>query len=700
MKKILLTWGALAPALLFCQHTYRWNNSSPLWYHPSAWTPERTLPLPDDILEFEADATVAALPDADKIGALRIHNSATVYLSSLQPGNIIVGEGGINGPHFVVDAGAALHVTGSQPVSFHIAANATGQIGGAISFAGSEHRLTAASPGALVFHAGAGFTADAGFSGNAFGTMHLHSVVFEQGATYVSMSTTGSTPFGAPAPDAVVIFENGSNYIHRTNTPVPALAGRTYGNLIIEGNLNFAGIGSARNCTIQNNLHLKSGFLSFKPNTIATHTGNFLVKGDIICESEAWIDIGNENMTGAVELAGTDQSVGVGSGTGSLTFFNFTCNNLTTTLHRPLNISGNLHLQNGKIFSTDTAPLILHAHAGITSCMHDYSNLPYTHIGCDHSFVEGLVTKKGLNNESFAFPLGAGNKLRPLLLHEATGEFTVRYIRSDPYNDVGDIMGNGIHHVSHLEYWQIAGAGSVKVELPYFDPNSGGVTDMEALRVARYDGAAWQAQGVAGFVGSPGANGSVTSTTTTGSGFFSLGSSSDYPNNPLPLDDYVFGVYAEDDKVAISWQVDTSVYKAVIVEKLIMDSFRAISSHLSGETLAYDENPQENNIYRLKIFNTTGLVYVTDSKLVRVQRGEQMRVYPNPAREKIFIKIPSASSIFELYVVNITGLIVKRIYPRNQTILEIEIRDLPPGIYYVIPGQTHFPIGRFIKLNE
>ncbi len=698
MKKILLTWGALTPLLLLAQQTYVWNTSSTQWHDPAAWTPQRTDPLPGDILEFAITATIAEMPETDIIGHLRIHSNATVQISSHQPATIFVGESGIPGAHFIVEAGSTLNITGDHPVSFHIATDGTGSVGGHIIFAGSDHRLTAASPGSLVFRDDARFTTEAGFSGNAFGATYLNSVIFESGATYIS--TAGATPFGVPAPEAVTVFESGSTYIHRTNTPVPALAGRTYGNLVIDGNVNFAGIGSARSCTIQNNLHLTSGFFSFKPNIIAMHTGNFIIAGDIICEEDTWVDIGNENMTGVVELAGTHQVIGGGSGTGQISFFNIANNNSTTSLHRPLNITGNIHLQHGKLISTDMAPLILHTDATITSCQHNYDNLAYTNIGCDNSFVEGPVVKQGLNNGSFAFPVGEGDKLRPVLLHGATGDFTVRYLRSDPYLDISDVMGDGIHHISHLEYWQITADGTAQVELTYYDPHSGGVTDMNALRVTRYDGLAWQDQGVTSFTGSPGSNGAVISQTITGFGFFSLASSSDYPNNPLPLDAYLFTAQADGDRVILHWQVDTLVYTKVIVEKLVRGSFIEISTHMSSEAFAYDENlAEENNIYRLKIFSTDGSVYITDNKLVKVKKGEEIRVYPNPAREKISIKIPSSRSIFELAIVNISGSVVKRVYPGSQTILEIEILDLPPGVYYLLPGETHFPTGRFIKFN-
>ncbi|MBX3240551.1 MAG: T9SS type A sorting domain-containing protein [Chitinophagaceae bacterium] len=698
MKKHLLTSIMLMPFLLFSQQTYIWNASSGQWHNPTAWSPQRTSPLPDDILEFGISAAITEMPATDLIGRLRVHNNATVNISSDQPATVSVGESSIAGAHFLMETGSTLSITGNNTVSFHITAGSTGRVDGYISLAGGAHRLTSESPGSLVFRNGARFTSGTGFSGNAFGTTYLNSVIFENGATYIS--TAGANPFGAPTPAAVAVFENGSSYIHRTNSPVPALSGRTYGNLVIDANVNFAGIGSARDCIIQNNLLLTSGFFSFKPNSIALHTGNFFIGEDIICEGNSWIDIGNTNMTGAVELNGNNQAAGSGGGTGTIRIFNLRMNNSTTILHRPLYITGNLNLQNGRLTSSITSLLVLETDAATTGCAHDYGNLPHTGMGCDNSFVEGPVQKLGLNNGSFAFPVGINSKLRPLLLHEATGDFVVEYIRGDPYTEVGNTMGAGIHHISHLEYWNVNGTGSARVELTYYDPNSGGVTDMNALRAVRFDGIAWQDQGVSSFTGFPGSNGSVTSLSITDFGYFSLASSSEYPNNPLPARDYFFSAGLQTNRVRFQWNIYGEQYEKFIVEKLVNDTFIEIIYNSFSENTAYDENLFEGkNIYRMKIISRSGEIYFTDNKEVMYYRLGHIQVYPNPAREKILIKIPAASSISELLIVNISGSILKRVYPRQQTAFEISVLDLPPGIYFLRPCQTHLSIGRFIKLN-
>ncbi|HRN56353.1 MAG TPA: hypothetical protein PLL71_07870, partial [Agriterribacter sp.] len=322
MKKHLLTCIFAAPLLLFAQQTYLWNVSSGSWTDPVSWLPQRTTPAVNDVLEFSADATITDMPATESIGKLWLHNHAIINLSTTVAGVITIGHATITAPHFAVEAGSALHVTGNNAVTLHIGTDHSGQVEGSIDFYDGAHRLTAVSANSLVFKNGAAFTANTGFDGNAFGTTYLSSVVFEGGAQYVNKA--GGNPFGAAAPNAVTIFKAASIYRYQRNGVGSSLAGRTFGHLYIDGNVDFKGIGSARDCIIQNDLRILSGFFSFKPNTNGSHTGNFNIYGNIICEGAAYIDIGSDNMPGAVQLLGTGQTIGSGTGTGTIAIKNLT----------------------------------------------------------------------------------------------------------------------------------------------------------------------------------------------------------------------------------------------------------------------------------------------------------------------------------------------------------------------------------------
>ena len=708
MKKHLLTCIFAAPMLLFAQQTYVWNVSSGSWTEPLNWTPTRITPATNDVLEFSSNATVTNMPAMESIGKLWLHNNAVVNLNTTVASVISIGHATLTAPHFAVETGAALNVSGNNIIELNIGSGYAGEVEGSIDFFDVAHRLTAASANSLLFKNGATFTANTGFDGNAFGTTNLNSTVFQSGSQYINKA--GGNPFGAAAPNAVTIFSPGSIYRYQRNGAGSSLAGRIFGHFYIDGNMNFSGIGSARDCIIQNDLRLLSGFFEFNPNTNGSHTGNFNIYGDIICEGTSYINIGSDNMPGAVQMLGTNQTIGSGGGTGTITIKNLTTNNTTTLLNRNITVTGILNMQHGIIQTSSSALLTLSATASLESCTHDYSNLPYPNIGCDNAYIQGPVQKQGLNNSDFAFPVGLNGKLRPVLIRNASGDFTAEYKRSDPYLDIGAAVGPGIHHISHIEYWNITGTGTGSVELTYYDPNSGGVTDMNALRVARYTAAQWTDMNVIGILGTPGSNGSVTSNTLNEFGSFTLAGSGAYPNNPLPIQLIEWTAYRDmNGGVMLQWKTSDEIHSnGYIVERSANGtSFTPISPLIAAQHIfafnytLNDEQPLGgNNYYRLKIIDADGKTYFSNIVQVILPVPPSLMVYPNPAREKIFIKISAQSSISTLAVVNITGSVVKWINASNLTIVSVDILNLSPGLYYIktMQGQSSL-IVPFIKYN-
>ena len=708
MKKHLLTCIFAAPLLLFAQQTYVWNVSSGSWTNANSWMPVRTTPATNDILEFSANATVTGMPATESIGKLWLRNNAVVNLSSTVASIITIGHSTVTTPHFAVEAGSALNVAGANTIELNIGSGYAGEVSGSIDFFDQHHRLTAVSPGSLLFKNGAIFTANTSFNGNAFGTTNLNSVIFQNGATYIFK--TGANPFGAAAPNAVTVFNSGSIYKHQGTSADPSFAERTYGNVYIEANVSFTAIGSARSCIIQNDLRIISGFFKFQPGS-GSHTGNFNIYGNIICEGTAYIDIGSNNMPGAVQMLGTNQTIGSGGGTGAITIKNLTVNNNTTLLNRNVTVTGVLNMQHGIIQTSSSALLTLSSTASLQTCTHDYTHLSsYTNMGCDNSYVEGPVQKQGLSNADFAFPVGASGKLRPLLLRNATGDFTAEYKSSDPYLDISTALGAGIHHISHIEYWNITGNGNAAVELTFYDPNSGGITDMAALRVARFTGVQWVDMNTSGYLGTPGSNGSVSSGTTNQFGSISLASSSNYPNNPLPilLTQWKASLYK--NSIMLQWTATDETHTTGYLVERSADGiqFEPISPLIPAEHIypftyqLIDNEPLNGrNYYRLKIIDADASA--SWSKIIAgiLPLSTSLRVYPNPAREKIFIKIPASSSISTLAIVHIDGSVVKWINTRNLTIVSVDILNLSPGLYYIknIRGQSSLVVP-FIKYNQ
>ena len=196
----------------------------------------------------------------------------------------------------------------------------------------------------------------------------------------------------------------------------------------------------------------------------------------------------------------------------------------------PLDLPWRLELISGRLTTSSNALLTL---------------LPGCSIRADSlsgsGFVYGPMKKEGLVGEYFLFPVGSINSTRWLALNKATGNFQVAYHRADPHS-LNANKGAGIDHVSRLEYWSVEAfsppSPGAAVKLSFDDPNSGGVTSLSDLRVARLRNGAWEGAGNNGVTGSPGSDGSVTSIGITGfpatEKYFTLASAR-AAENPLPL---------------------------------------------------------------------------------------------------------------------------------------------------------------------
>lgn len=213
--------------------TYHWTGTAGNnWNNSASWSPERTTPAPNDHLIFDqAGSTVITGVPPQTVGQLHVLSETSITLQG--NGTLIIG--GDCGHDLIVDQGCQLNLSGSGVILLSADSAATVSIHGQMTFSGGGHRLLSPVPQGIVFHPGSQFKAGSGFSGNAFGTVNLGSVVFCGGSTYIAMA--GGNPFGAPAPSSVVVFQPGSLY--RIDAyHVPSFGGRTYGNF----EMNYPGM--------------------------------------------------------------------------------------------------------------------------------------------------------------------------------------------------------------------------------------------------------------------------------------------------------------------------------------------------------------------------------------------------------------------------------------------------------------------------
>ena len=305
--------------------TYTWNQTGTASVATAAnWTPERTTPEINDILQINGGGSVV-LTDltTQSIGQLSISNNTTVELQSAAAATLTIA--GATGVDLSVTAGSALNLAqATNAITVAVGTGATGLIAGSMTLSTTAHRLIATDASGITFQNGSSFTESTGFSGNPFGTTSLNSVVFESGSTFNYVA--GSNPFAATAPSSVVNFQAGSKFVHKS-TSSPSLSGRTYADFEYNVNGNITSTTGSSALTIDN-LTVTQGSFALGLTTIN-------IKGNISIASGATLDINPTaaatlNLTGSVsqsvQNAGT-LKVGSFSTIGGSNFSNVTVSN-------------------------------------------------------------------------------------------------------------------------------------------------------------------------------------------------------------------------------------------------------------------------------------------------------------------------------------------------------------------------------------
>ncbi len=339
-----------------------------------------------------------------------------------------------------------------------------------------------------------------------------------------------------------------------------------------------------------------------------------------------------------------------------------------------------------------------------------------THSLC---FIDGALRKEGLSNEPhFLFPVGQQTVQRWIELKNASGNFTIAFFKQNP-NTLSGTIDPTLHHISSMEYWSIRADGNspaASVELSFNDVNSGGVTDLNTLRVAQSDAGNWNNRGNTATTGSAGASGSVVSNplafNTGVNSFFTLASSSGF-QNPLPIQWRSFQALSQINRVQLEWRVsntqdcvsfqpersvDGSAFTALA--KLAAD--QALTLYRFADTAACAKEAY----YRIASINKSGDKYY--SKIVRAQgtksKVEKFIIYPSPARSALTLQgqWPVGEKLTVL-VTDMQGRVVRRMGVLNTAGTnqrDVPLAGLPAGIYQLslIDASGLIESRQFVKL--
>jgi Secretion system C-terminal sorting domain len=337
----LLCALALMTTAAWGQVTYTWTGATDnSWLTTTNWSPTRTTPANNDIIQFNAGGTVTvtAVP-TQTIGQLVISGSTTVNLQAAGAVTLtITGTGSV----LSVASGSALNCNVANAITINITTGGTGSISGAMTLSNAAHRLTAADASGITFQSGSTFTEGTAFSGNPFGTTNLNSIVFASGSTFIFIA--GSNPFGATQPSSVVVFQAGSLYKHQ-GSGTPGFSGRSYANF--ELNIAATTITVTGGFAVSiNNLTITAGTLNFNMTLNPGHS----IKGNIAVASGATLNFAPATA-GTVNLNGSAlQSI---NGPGTITtniFSTIAINNSNgISLGQNISIVGMLMMTNGTL---------------------------------------------------------------------------------------------------------------------------------------------------------------------------------------------------------------------------------------------------------------------------------------------------------------------------------------------------------------
>ena len=272
------------------------------WANPYNWSPIRYTannPFTSDVLIFDGNITPSPLVNSttQTNASIQLKNGVALTLDPVGGGTLTLNGG--SGSDLDVPAGTSLTFEGFNPLVISL----TGlghqcDVGGQIIMEGSSHKLLGANPGEITMSGVNAFTTTTGFTGNPFGQNTDGSVVFLDGST--GFFNAGDDPFGGP--HSVVTFNSGSTASFGASSPFSS-SGRTYGNLILGGNVNYPPLLTGE----------------------TTVLNNFTLEAD-----STWTLSGDLNLHGNFE----DKSLGVGTFDASSVTVKFTGGSATQTVFK------------------------------------------------------------------------------------------------------------------------------------------------------------------------------------------------------------------------------------------------------------------------------------------------------------------------------------------------------------------------------
>lgn len=413
--------------------------------------------------------------------------------------------------------------------------------------------------------------------------------------------------------------------------------------------------------------------------------------GQSLASHGNWTNNGSfiQNTSSSVVFSGSSANQFGGSST--TTFANVEMNNSNATaltLSSNLYVNGIFTFTDGEII-TGTNMVVFNAGSSVGAV----SNA---------SYVSGRVRKIG--DDAFNFPVGKNGNYARIRIGPPGNPafyFTAEYFDADP-NSAGytaTSLGAGLHHISRCEYWILErgpGASNENVTLSWATPRSCGVTDLNDMRVAGWNGAQWIDWGTNGSPGGTTTTGTVRSNGTVSAfGAFTLASST--PDNPLPIELLTFAGTYKGNHILLQWKTATELNNDFFTLEKSRDgnTWREITNVPGGGTTQLPatyshQDPEPWNgvqYYRLSQTDFDGSVTHFPLIAVNVERFQEsttITMHPNPTEDEVNIDI--STPLKGPFTIQLIGPYGDVLYTRNthEYNATLSLRNLSAGVYIVM----------------
>ncbi len=568
-----------------------------------------------------------------------------------------------------------------------------------------------------------------------------YGLIIDSGGVFINAS--GATSSSAISVRDSLRINNGGQYIHRTRTTHAAMVtllskqpgtengiftfnvpgggytiastNRTYGTLVLSseasgGSQSYATT-AANPFTINGNLVIETGVICNLNVSAPTRiNGNLVQHGGVF-------NLASQSNNNTVFVKGHCLQTGgtiteTGSGLPAIEFngsinqdVQITAisnsvamrvnNSAGISLLADLSLPYQLHLVDGTV---NNPSFLLTLQAGCTLVADSLPN---------NRFINGALKKEGLlGNEHFLFPVGKGNSKRWIALKNSTGSVTAAFFKSNP-KALATTPVNGIHHTSSIEYWSVladaVAAPPAKIELSFDNVNSGGVTDLAALRVAQLVGGAWTESGNTATTGSAGAAGSVVSNDLPAFStidYFTLGSSAAL-QNALPLELVSINGNIIPNGVIINWEMATSSKPLSFSLQASADDSRYTTI---AELAAHDNHTLYNytdkrvltgkRYYRLQMVDKDSVISYSKkiSVGVNVVADNTALLWPSPVRSNTTLTVNShVTGVARITIYTVQGQLVQAKdawLTKGTNHIPLQLATLHPGMY-VLKVNSH-----------